>query len=246
LDFITDLAGLNPSGSWRYNLCSLTRGFLRYLRWEGIVEVDLDRVVPTLHHWRLQALPRHLPWEEVQAVIDSVDTSTPLGLRDKAVLVLIATLGLRNQEVRNLQLDDIRWRAGEIRLAETKSRRERALPLPEEVGAAIADYVLHGRPRVPAPHIFMRHRAPQGPITSTHGIADIVRKHLRRAGVRAPSWGAHVLRHSLATRMVKEGVAIKQIADVLGHANIDTTAIYTKVDTRSLSAVALPFPGGET
>ncbi len=244
LDFITELAGLNPSGSWRYNLCSLTRGFLRFLRWEGIIALDLDRVVPTLPHWRLQSIPRHLPWAQVRALIDSVETSTPLGLRDRAVLLSIATLGLRGQEVRHLKLTDIRWRAGEIRLGETKSRRERALPLPQELGTALAEYVLHGRPRRDVPHVFLRHRAPQGPITSTHGIGNIVRKHLLRAGIRAPSQGAHLLRHSLATRMVNEGVAVKQIADVLGHLSIDSTAIYTKVDTRHLSAVALPFPGG--
>jgi integrase/recombinase XerD len=244
LDFITDSAGLNPSGSWRYNLCSLTRGFLRYLRWEGIIEVDLDRVVPSLPHWRLQSIPRHLPWPQVRALIDSVETSTPLGLRDKAVLLCIATLGLRSQEVRHLKLTEIGWRAGEIQLAETKSRRERALPLPQELGTALAAYVLHGRPRLDVPHVFLRHRAPQGPITSTHGIGQIVRKHLLRAGIRAPSRGAHLLRHSLATRMVNEGVEVKQIADLLGHVSIDTTAIYTKVDTRHLSTVALPFPGG--
>jgi len=141
LDFITELAGLNASGSWRNNLCSLTRVFLRYLRWEGIVEVDLDRVVPTLPHWRLQSIPRHLPWAQVRTLIDSVDTSTPLGLRDRAVLLSIATLGLRNQEVRNLKLTEIHWRAGEIRLAETKGRRERALPLLQELGSALAEYV---------------------------------------------------------------------------------------------------------
>jgi site-specific recombinase XerD len=245
LDFITDLAGLNPSGSWRHNLCSLTRGFLRYLRWEGVVEVDLDRVVPTLPHWRLQSIPRHLPWAQVRALIDGVDTSTALGLRDRAVLLSIATLGLRGQEVRNLKLTEIQWRAGEIRLAETKSRRERALPLPQELGTALAEYVLHGRPRLDVPHVFLRHRAPQGPITSTHGVGHIVRKHLLRARIRAPSHGAHMLRHSLATRMVNQGVGVKQIADLLGHASIDSTAVYTKVDVRSLSAVALPFPGGD-
>ena len=245
LDFITELAGLNPSGSWRNNLCSLTRVFLRYLRWEGIVEVDLDRVVPTLPHWRLQSIPRHLPWAQVRALIDSVDTSTPLGLRDTAVLLSIATLGLRNQEVRNLKLTEIQWRAGEIRLAETKSRRERALPLPQELGTALAEYVLQGRPRLDVPHVFVRHRAPLGPIISTHGIGDIVARHLLRAGIPAPSQGAHMLRHSLATRMVNQGVEVKQIADLLGHASIDSTAIYTKVDMRHLSSVALPFPGGD-
>lgn len=245
LDYITELADLHPSGSWRNNLCSLTRSFLRFLRWEGIQDNDLDRVVPTLPRWRLQSIPRHLPWEKVEALIKSVDTSSPLGLRDKAVLLSIARLGLRNQEVRNLHLGDIRWRAGEIRLAETKSRRELALPLPGDMGAAIAEYVMHGRPRKNVPHVFLRHRAPQGPITSTHGIGEIVRKHLLKAGIQAPSYGAHLLRHSLATRMVNRGVPIKEIADLLGHESIDTTAIYTKVDTEDLAAVALPFPGGE-
>ena len=245
LDYITEHADSRPSGSWRKHLCSLTRSFLRYLLWEGVVEVDLSRVVPTVPHWRLQSIPRHLPWEQVQALVESVDTSTPLGLRDKAVLLLIATLGLRSREVRKLCLGDIRWHASEIRLTETKGRREHALPLSQEVGEAISEYLIHGRPRTEVPNVFLKHKAPQGPIPGAHGIGYIVRKHLLRAKITAPSYGAHVLRHSLATRMVNQGVAIKQVADVLGHASIDSTAIYTKVDTRNLAAVALPFPGSE-
>lgn len=243
LDFITEHADLHAGSDWQKSLCSKTRSFLRYLRWEEVVDVDLDRVVPTVPHWRLQSIPRHLPWEQVQALLESVDTSTPLGLRDKAVLVLIATLGLRNQEVRKLCLGDIRWRASEIRLTGTKGRREHALPLPQEVGEAISEYLIHGRPRTDVPNVFLKHRAPQGPIPSACGIGYIVRKHLLRAKITAPSYGAHLLRHSLATRMVNQGVAIKKVADVLGHASIDTTAIYTKVDTKSLAGVALPFPG---
>ena len=245
LDYITEHADLRPSGSWRKNLCSLTRSFLRYLLWEGIVEVDLARVVPTVPHWRLQSIPRHLPWEQVQALVESVDTSTPLGLRDKAILLLIATLGLRSKEVRKLCIGDIRWQASEIRLTETKARREHALPLSQEVGEAISEYLIHGRPQINVPNVFLKHRAPQGPIPSANGIGYIVQKHLLRAKIKAPSYGAHVLRHSLATRMVNQGVSIKQVADVLGHASIDSTAIYTKVNTKNLAAVALPFPGGE-
>lgn len=245
LEFITELAGRHPSGSWRNNLCSYTRTFLRYLRWRGIIHVDLDRVVPKLPKWRLKDIPRHLPWEQVRQLLESVDTNRPIGLRDKAVMLLIAVLGLRNQEVRGLQLADIFWRTGEIRLKITKTRRERMLPLPGEVGAAIADYLLHGRPRVGTPEVFLRHLTPVGPITSTHGVGDIVKKHLLRTGIHASNHGTHLLRHSLATRMVNQAVPIKQIADLLGHASIDTTAIYTKVDTTHLAAVALPFPGGE-
>jgi len=244
LEFITEFAGLHPSGSWRRCLCSYTRVFLRYLRWRGIIHADLSRVVPRLPKWRWSDVPRHLPWADVRRLIESVDTSKPEGLRDKAVLLVIAVLGLRNQEVRFLQVSDILWRTAEIRLRKTKNRRERALPLPKEVGAAIADYLLRGRPRISVPQVFLRHFTPVGPITTTHGVGDIVKKHLSRAGIHSSNHGAHLLRHSLATRMVNQAVPIKQIADMLGHTSIDTTAIYTKVDTTHLAAVALPFPGG--
>ncbi|GMR24324.1 MAG: hypothetical protein BMS9Abin37_2855 [Acidobacteriota bacterium] len=115
----------------------------------------------------------------------------------------------------------------------TKTRRERALPLTEEVGAALAEYVLHERPQLRLPHVFLSSRAPRGPVTP-RAIGDIVGRKLRRAGIQAPSYGAHVLRHSLATRLVNEGVSIKQIANLLGHTSIDTTAIYAKVDTATL------------
>ena len=244
LAFITDLVKRHPSGAWRNSLCVETRVFLRYLYWEEIIKVKLDRTVPKVAGWRLGTIPRHLPWEQVRLLIDSVDTSSPVGKRDKAVLLLLSVLGLRNQEVRELKLADIDWRAAEIRLSKTKALRERVLPLTQAVGAALADYILHGRPHHDSPYIFFYHYAPKVPITSTHGIGDIVRRGMRRLGIRAPSYGAHILRHSLATRMVNRGVPIKQIADVLGHVSIDTTAIYTKVNKENLATVALPFPGG--
>ena len=157
---------------------------------------------------------------------------------------LIGSLGLRRKEVCRLQLDHIAWREAEIRVAETKSRRERTLPLPQEVGAALVEYVLHERPRLPLPQVFLTNRAPLEPI-APHTVGSIVRKHLRCAGIQAPNHGTNLLRHSLATRLVNQGIPIKQIADLFGHASIDTTAIYTKVDTASLATVGLPFPGGE-
>ena len=189
-------------------------------------------------------MPRHLPWDQVRTLIDSVDTTHPSGMRDKAILLLLATLGLRNAEVRRLELSHVAWRAGEIRLPQTKSCRERVLPMPQELGAALADYVLHGRPVIDAPQVFLRHKAPLGPLTSSSAVVAIVALHLRRAGLTPATRGAHLLRHSLATRMVNVGVPIKTIADVLGHGSIDTTAIYTKVGTTQLATVALPFPGG--
>ena len=243
LDFVAAQAGRRQSRSTRAHLCSHVRGILRYLHASGLVTVDLSRAVPHVATVRLASLPPRLPWAHVRALIDGVDGRHPDGLRDKAMLVLLATLGLRGCEVRALELGDIDWRAGELRLARTKTRRERVLPLLPEVGAALADDVLHGRPVVAVPQVFVS-RPPRPQPIKTNTIVWMVRRHLRHAGIHVARGGAHMLRHSLATQMVNAGVSIKSIADVLGHVSIDTTAIYTTVDTTALSAVALPFPGG--
>lgn len=250
IEFIQQLTREHPvaanvNGSkFGQQLCSETRSFLRYLRWEGIIGSDLSRVVPKVPVWRLASIPRHLPWHDVRKLVDSVDTSRPVGLRDKAIVLLIARLGLRAVEVRTLELGHINWRAGEIRLPRTKNRRERILPLPQDVGAALADYLLRGRARVDLPQVFLRLCAPLGPLTAPGAVGRIITRQLRRAKIQVPNRpGSHLLRHSLATRMINAGTPIKQIADLLGHASIDTTAIYAKVDLRSLTAVALPLPG---
>jgi len=244
LDFISDRIALYDSPAWRRHLCGETRSFLRFLLWEGITDVDLARVVPKVRKYRLSTVPRHLPWEKVQELINSIATDHPEGKRDKAILTLLACLGMRSGEVRGLTFGQINWRRAEIRLPKTKSCKERVLPLSQEVGDALSDYILNGRPAIDVPQVFLRHRAPQGPFQTHGSIKSIVGRCLERAGMDAPVWGPHLLRHSLATRMVNNGVPIKDISDVLGHASIDTTAIYTKVDVVHLAAVALPFPGG--
>lgn len=242
LSFISASLAQEHSSAGRAHVASQTRCFLRFLGGEGHAPVGLERAVPSIARWRLDKVPRHLPWEKVRQLIDSVNTSHAFGLRDKAVLLLLAMLGLRNSEVRRLRLTDVRWRAGEIHLPKTKSSKARVLPMPHEVGAALADYVLHARPVVDVPEVFMTHRAPYGPFSSPAGVGAIVGEQLRRTGIAAPCRGAHMLRHSIATRLVNEGVPIKTIADVLGHKSIDTTAIYTKVDVKRLALAALPFP----
>lgn len=243
LAFIEALAGEHPTPSWRNRLTSQTRLFLRFLHAEAAIRSDLTGAVPKLRVWRLATVPRHLPWDRVRKLVDSVDARTPTGKRDKAVLLLIALLGMRGEEVRSLELKHIAWRAGEIRLPRTKSQRAKVLPLPREVGTALADYVLHGRPQSSSTVVVLRHAAPRCALSSPAAVSRIVKRCLGRAGILAPGRpGVHLLRHSLATRMVNAGVPIKQIADVLGHRSINTTAIYTKVDMVSLGAVALPFP----
>ncbi len=124
------------------------RAFLRYLRWEGIVGEDLARLVPRVPCWRMARVPDYLPWNEVRRVIDAIDASNAVGKRDRAILLLLATTGLRSQELRRLELRDVRWRTGEIHIRMSKSRREHCVPLLEEAGSALADYVLHGRPQI--------------------------------------------------------------------------------------------------
>jgi integrase/recombinase XerD len=243
LEFITDQLGRGGSRSWRAHVCSQARGFLGYLYASGAITTDVARAVPKVATPRLASLPRGLPWKQVRELIDGVDASHPDGMRDKAILLVLATLGLRGCEVRSLELGDIVWRAGEIRIPRTKTRRERVLPLLAEVGNALADYVLHGRPVLSVPQVFLRH-GPRPGAMQPNTIIWIVRRHFQRVGIRVARGGTHTLRHSLATRMVNAGVPIKSVADVLGHASIDTTAIYTKVDTTTLATVALPFPGG--
>lgn len=244
LTFVSTSLADAPSGTWCKHLCSETRCFLRFLGGDGHAPIGLELAVPRSARWRLDTIPKHLPWEQVRRLIDSIDITHPVGLRDKAVVIVLAMLGLRNGDVRRMRLADIRWRTGELHLPRTKSAKERVLPMPREVGAALADYVLHGRPPVDVPEVFIRHRAPRGPFTSSGGVGAIVAEHLRRTGIASPTRGAHMLRHSMATRLVSAGVPIKTIADVLGHQSIDTTAIYTKVDVPRLAMAALPFPTG--
>jgi site-specific recombinase XerD len=179
-------------------------------------------------------------------VIDEIDVTDPIGVRDRALLLLLATTGARNQELRLLELQDVRWRAGEVLLRRTKTRRERVVPLLEEAGSALAEYVLHARPRVQAPQVFLCHGPPARPLGYSSTVAAIVRRRMARCGLQPPRAGAHLLRHSLATRLVRQERPIKEIADLLGHRSIDTTAIYVKVGLPQLASIALPFPGGES
>ncbi|MBK8996120.1 MAG: tyrosine-type recombinase/integrase [Myxococcales bacterium] len=219
------------------------RDLLRFLCGQRALRRDLVRVVPPVPHWQHSQVPRHLEWGEVRATIASIDSTTPVGKRDRAMLLLFATTGLRSQEVRRLEVGDIDWPAAKLHIRRTKSRRERVVPLTAEAGRALAEYILHGRPANASASVFLRHTAPVGPLRLSSTVAAIVRRRLKARGHR-PAWaGAHLLRHSLATRLVQQGRSIKEVADLLGHRQIDTTAIYIKVALPQLARVALPFPG---
>lgn len=223
---------------------SALRVFLRFLHGAEITSTDLSRVIPCVPKWKLATIPRHLSMEKIRALVDSVDTSTSDGKRDRAVLTTLAFLGLRSQEVRLMKLVDLNWRKGELLIPKTKSAQERRLPIPHVVGVALADYILNGRPLTDSAFVFLRHRAPEGPLETPGAIGGIIFRRLKASGIDAPCRGAYLFRHSFASGMVNGTVSIKEIADALGHASIDTTRIYTKVDTTHLRDAALPFPEG--
>lgn len=228
----------------RSSAMSHLRNFLRYLHWSSVCRNDLSRYVPKVAIWPLASLPDHLSWTDVRRVIDSIDPSGPAGRRDRALLLLVATTGMRNGELRRLEIGDIRWRAAEIHLRRTKNRRDRIVPLLPEAGRALSDYLLHGRPQTAERTIFLSHRPPVRPIRISSTVSAIVRRRLARLGIRPPRAGTHLLRHSLATQMVRQERPVKEVADLLGHQRLDTTAVYVKVALPQLATVALPFPGG--
>jgi site-specific recombinase XerD len=222
------------------------RSFLRYLQWANRNAQELAQFVPRTPCWRQAHLPPQLAWENVRRAIDAIESTTPSGIRDRAIMLLLATTGLRNKELRQLELGDIHWRAGELVLRQTKGHRNRVVPLLEEAGTALAEYVLHARPQTTDRRIFLSLVPPIRAFTNSSTISRIVLTRLQRAGIPIQRGGAHLLRHSLATRLIEARRPIKEVADLLGHQHIDTTSFYVKVAVPQLGDVPLPFPGGES
>jgi len=242
LEYSTITMNGRMSLDWRSSLVSSLRSFLRFLRWEGVVNEDLSKFVPCVIRWRLADIPRHIPFEDVQKLIAAPDKSTDIGKRDRAILMFLGILGMRGGEVIAQKLDDIDWQNASLVIQANKVRKERVLPMPPEVGEALYDYIKYGRPHTRNREVFMRSIAPLNPLASTGSIVTIVRKYILQTGIDAPKKGTHLLRHSLATKLVNSNVPLKNIADILGHANIQNTTIYAKVDKKRLKLVALPFP----
>jgi len=221
------------------------RVFLRFLITYHGLPAGVVGAVPTIRQWKLASLPKHLSVEEVDRTLATCDEQSPVGKRDRAILLLLIRLALRAGEVGRLRLSDVDWREGEVRIHSPKSARERKLPLPSDVGQALAEYVQNGRPKSAQPFLFLRTRAPFSPIAGPSTVSCIAKRHLKLAGISICGLSAHSFRHTAATRMVRRGVGFKQVADVLGHRLLETTSIYAKLDEDSLHRVALPWPGGQ-
>jgi site-specific recombinase XerD len=218
------------------------RMFLRFLIAEGQCATGLEGAIPVLAHWRLSSLPRYLPAEEVERVVASCDRTSPIGTRDHAILLLLARLGLRAGDILQLRLDDIDWKGAWIHVR-GKGRRETRLPLTDEVGQAVVAYLRDSRPQTETETLFVRCRAPFRAFRSHCAVSVIVDRAFSRAGVVRPSRGAaHLLRHSVATSMLRHGASLQEVGALLRHRSIVTTQIYAKVDVTALRTIAQPWP----
>jgi integrase/recombinase XerD len=217
------------------------RGFLRFLSIDGRVPHGLDRQIDTPRLYRPEQLPRALPWDTVKALLRSIDTTSAIGIRDYAMLLLIATYGLRASDVVAITLDDIRWRQGSLCIHQRKTSSPLELPLTHEVAAAIVKHLKRTPPPEPHRRIFLRMRAPIGLLKPT-AISEAFHSMIRKSGLSIPLQGAHCLRHSLAVHLLNKETPLKTIGDILGHRTAESTSIYLRLATGDLREVALAVP----
>jgi len=239
---VREVTGTHGISTARF-VAKVARAFLRYLAVEGLCRPGLDAAILPIASRRLASLPRHVSAGAVQQIIDACDPDRPGGARDRAILLLLARLGLRGGDIVQMRLCDIDWTDARVRVV-GKGRREARLPLPQEVGDAILVYLRDRHPIVACDRVFLRARAPWRPLAQSTCVSAIVKRAIARAGVSAPTRGAHLLRHSAATAMLREGISLPSIGAVLRHRSVETTVHYAKVDVELLRSVAQPWIGG--
>jgi site-specific recombinase XerD len=241
MDFAANQAAARKPGTAKVIVGAL-KSYFKYLQLRGLCDLQLLSAVPTIPFWKLAGIPKTVAAQDLDRFLKTFDRSTATGRRDFAMALCMNECGLRACEISHLHLRDINWRLGILNVPKSKTHRSRHLPLTPRLGQAISDYLRNGRPNSSEHGLFLRHRAPYDPISD-----GIVRGALRRSYERsgATPWsGPHALRHTLAARLMEGGVPIKEVADVLGHTSIDTTAIYAKVNLAMLKQVAMPWPKG--
>jgi len=233
------VADYGPRVAWPTlrNACGTLRVLIRYLHREGVLAKDLSSLVEFPQSYRLSGIPRSIGWEQVEQVLSGIDRRSPCGKRDYAMLLLLATYGLRGCEVAALTLDDIDWRNDRLKIRERKAGNSTAYPLSTVVGAAIVDYLKNGRPASKDRQVFLRAMAPLVPISSA-AVTCRAAYYIRKAGIEVPRPGSHTLRHSCVQRLVNANFSLKHIGDYVGHRNAASTQVYGKVAIEALREVA--------
>lgn len=237
------VAGARSSRGRTAQIITGMRSFLRFARYRDYIKTDLAVTVPAVANWALAGLPKHLPRGAVQQVLRAVDRSNVRGKRNYAILLLLARLGLRAGEIVAMRLEDLDWRNAELTVRSRKGPGWARLPLPADVGRALAAY-LQVRPASAHRNLFVRDYAPYSPFVASGPVSVLVRQAIENAGVRSAHTGAHVFRHTLATELLRHGASLDEIGRVLRQRDPDSTAIYAKVDIAALRQLALAWPGG--
>lgn len=240
----------NLAARWKPASCKLVSTSLRsYLRFRAMLGDDtrmLIATLPPIANWPRRHPPKVLSDVEQERFLQAFDLTAPVGLRDYSIARCLLDLGLRGDEAAHLMLESIDWRQGIVTLHRTKSQHVQLLPLPVQTGKALASYLRDGRPSTDSRAVFVRHRAPFGVPLSVAAIRNAMNRAFARCGLANRYCNTHVLRRSMATRLQKNGVSIKEIADVLRHRDLNTARVYARVDLERLRAVALPWPGSES
>jgi site-specific recombinase XerD len=241
--FVVQSATVGRTGRAKVMVSAL-RSFFRFLLYEGAIDIDLAGVVPGVAGWRLSAVPKYLRPSEIKLVLQTCNRRTAVGRRNYAILLLLTRLGLRACEVARMELDDIDWRAGELVVRGKGSSRDR-VPMPSDVGQAMVAYLRRDRPSCTTRRVFLRSLAPIRGLAPAGSVNAVARTAIRAAGLDPPSKGAHLLRHSLATTMLRSGATLAEVGQILRHRSVLTTQIYAKVDFDGLRQVARPWPRTE-
>ncbi|MFN0191005.1 MAG: tyrosine-type recombinase/integrase [Aestuariivirga sp.] len=243
VDYIQRNAPRDHTFAAAKNIVTTLRSFFRFARYRGYTETDLAACVPSVAGWSMATIPRAMPAESVKRLLnESKKWRGSVGQRNRAILLLLARLGLRAREVVRLELENIDWQQGWLRV-HGKGRQERPLPMPHDVGEAIATYLKDGRPETTCRNVFLHSRAPYGALRSNGAVCQVVRRAIRRARIDVKVTGSHQLRHALAVDMLGQGLSLTEIGQMLRHRSPEATRRYAKVDLEGLRAVALPWPG---
>lgn len=234
----------NQSASNASHHAAALRSYLRYRATCGDQVGKLAAVISNPVHWRLSTLPKALNADDANRLLDAAASARKMPKRAYAIVRLALDVGLRSGEIAHLNLNDIDWRAGTLMLRGTKSLRQDVVPLPEETGKALADYLQHERPVIRHPAVFVRQVSDRSLSITSCGVQKVIKCACRRIGL--PEVSSHALRHTVACRLVERGSSLKEVADLLRHRSLNSTLIYAKLDTSKLAAVALPWPGSAT
>lgn len=232
----------NKGVSWRRSMASTLRSFFQFCDIKGFNHQSIFSAIPSILSYKLSTIPKGITEQDALTLLASVDRNTNIGKRNYAILILLYYYGVRNTQIRIIRLQDVDWQQETISFKALKSGNPILLPLIEEVGNALLDYLLYARPASDYKEVFLTDRAPHHPLCRHTNIDSIIFGQLAKTGLNLPFKGSHIFRHGFATRMVNRGSSLKSIADILGHKSLETTMQYSKVDFTALNKVPLEFP----